>query len=287
MRPALALIVAGCFLGCGDNPTPYSLISGLRLLGAKSEPAEAAPGDAVKLTAYAVNLDGSVITVDWAACAVAPAPGTGTINDACITSEGAPDLVPLGSGAMVRAALPSVPREVLGDPDFTGGIYLPIRLRVQDATGASQGGKGIDGVYRMRISQGGPPNHNPTLQEIFTVTGAADGSVASRTVLDEATPLPVRSGDALTLRATFTADSAETYMGPAGDGTIVPVVETPSVSWFTTGGSWSNDRTDPDSDTVLRLDQHLPAPSGKIDLYILGRDGRGGLDYAHRALQLQ
>ena len=285
VRGACAVLVACLFAGgCSDSQTPYSLIAGLRLLGAKSEPAEVAPESRVALTAYAVDPRGGEFTIDWAACVDPSIPGTGSVNTDCITVDSAPYLLPLGEGASIAATVPMLGADLLGGPDATGGVYLPVRLRVFEADAR------IDGIYRMRIAQGGPPNHNPTLASVDDVMAGAP--------LDAGAPTPERAGAAITLRASFAPGSAEPYPAPQPDGTEKPVCETLSVSWFSTAGRFSSDSTgrasdlpacegsDDQTDTVLQLDT-AAAPGSVVDLYVVARDERGGLDFAHRRLVVE
>ncbi len=104
--------------------------------------------------------------------------------------------------------------------------------------------------------------------------------------LDEASPLEVHAGDAITLQAQFTAGSAEAYQSAVA-GQSATVTEILRVSWFATGGSLSEPVTgQAKPNTIWRANTHIP-PSGEIDLYAVGRDERGGTDYLHRRLILR
>lgn len=274
-------------LGCGDNFDDNSArVRGLRLLGVQSEPAEAGPGTSVTLTAVAVDPSspsspgGGVITVRWAACTEPPIPGTGLPNPACVSSDTAPYLIQLGEGSSITAEVPEVDPAVLGAPDPTGGLYLPIRVRLATAS------ESLDGIHRLRYAQGAPPNQNPRLVEISRITRAADGSPVVSPLV-EGEPLAVREGEALTLRAAFAQDSAETYEAPGIGGTPRTTKETLNVTWFSTAGRYRADRTGDGGETLLRLDRDLPARGQDIDLWLIGRDERGGLDFLHRTLTLQ
>lgn len=278
----VAIVAVGLCAGCGgDFSDDYNLIERLRLIAVKAEPAEAAPGDTVFLRAWAFDPTSPSPAIDWAACTEPPVPGTGTINSACLTVDQAPFLIPLGQGAMVTAAVPTFAPDTLGPPDYTGGRYLPIRLRLTSA------GDQLDGIERLRVTAGGTPNHNPTLAEVSRVTEASDGGVIAMAALDEATPLEVHAGDQLILRAHFADGSVERYSVDNGDGTMRPVDETLNVTWFSTAGHFSVGSDGPDADTTLALDRHLPAAGATIDLWAVGRDERGGLDVLHRSLILR
>jgi hypothetical protein len=283
------LLGMGLFwIGCGDNFDDNSArVRGLRLLGVQGEPAEAGPGASVTLTAVAVDPSsptGGVITARWAACTEPPIPGTGLPNPACVSSDTAPYLIPLGEGLSITAQVPEVDPAVLGAPDPTGGLYLPIRVRLATAS------ESLDGIHRLRYAQGAPsnqpPNQNPRFVEVSRITRAADGSPVVSPLV-EGEPLAVREGEAITLRATFAQDSAETYEAPGVGGTTRTTKETLNVTWFSTAGRYRTDRTGDGGETVLRLDRDLPARGQTIDLWLIGRDERGGLDFLHRTLELQ
>ena len=111
-------------------------------------------------------------------------------------------------------------------------------------------------------------------------------------VLDAARPRAVHAGDALTLRADFTEDSAESYVvqEPRGNEPplVHPIVETLSVSWFSTAGTIAAAASGGQRpDVTLKFDAHLPASVALVDLWAVGRDERGGTSYLHRTLDLQ
>ena len=285
MMRCLLLGMSLVLLGCGDNFDDNSArVRGLRLLGVQGEPAEAGPGASVTLTAVAVDPSGRAITVRWAACIEPPLPGTGLPNPACVSSDTAPYLISLGEGLSITAQVPEVEPAVLGAPDPTGGLYVPVRVRLGTAS------ESLDGIYRLRYAQGTPPNQppnqNPRFAEVSRITRAADGSAVASPLV-EGEPLGVSEGEALTLRATFVPDSAETYQAPGVGGTTRTAKETLNVTWFTTAGRYRTDSTGDGGETVLRLNRDLPGLGQTIDLWLIGRDERGGLDVLHRTLQLQ
>ncbi|HEY1585830.1 MAG TPA: hypothetical protein VGH63_09105 [Polyangia bacterium] len=277
MRATL-LIVAFGLAACGNGAENAAFVNGLRLLGARSEPPEAAPGDAVTLTAWAVDPTGHAVDLDWSACTAPPVAGTGELNPSCITTDAGAPLDALGSGASLAVTVPSY--GALGPPDITGGVYLPFRIHLATSVAA------LDGVYRLRAPDGQPSNHNPTLAGLFVVTDA-DAGAAGGTALDESTPYPVHSGDTLTLVASFTADSVESYTVMLPGAPPRPTSETLSVVWFSTAGRLRHETTGADVAQTFRLDRDLPPSGSLIDLWIVGLDERGGADLAHRTLLLQ
>ncbi len=271
------LILGAAFLcACGTSFDPASFVDGMRVLAVKAEPPEVAPGQATTLTALAVDTSGAPIQLSWDACTEPPLPGKGPVNPDCFVLDPAPYLLPLGAGPTITADVPQVAPAIFGPPDASGGLYLPIRARARFASGL------VDTAYLLRLANGTAPNHNPRLTGVFVVP-----ATGSPVALDEASPLEVHAGDRITLRAQFSDDSAETYpiVLPGQASTVTELLR---ASWFATGGSLSEAVTgELKPDTIWRADKHLPATGAVIDLYVVGRDERGGTDFLHRALVLR
>lgn len=276
---ALLLLTLLCS-ACGDGFPPASFVDGLRLLGMRADPPEAAPGQTVALTAWAVDTQQRAINLQWAACLAPPDPGMGTINNDCLTTDMSTFLTALGSGAMISTVVPAVPATALLPPDITGGQYLPIRLSVTAQSDDDSG------VYRLRLKGTMAPNHNPTLASVDVIT-ESNGKVITRQSLDATTPLTIHSGETLILRAEFTSDSAEAYQALNGDGTLRSTTETLTAQWFSTGGSLDNETSGADVDETFRTNKRLPPPGTVIDLWVVAHDERGGSDMMHRQLLLQ
>lgn len=255
---------------------PVTFVSGLRVLGIKADPPEAPPGASTTVSALAVDTSGGTPAATWTACLQPPLAGQ-AVNPDCVTVRSAPYLQSLGAGLTISTVMPDVSASSLGAPDATGGVYVPLVADVTSADAASAGA--IAAVYRLRVGGTAPPNANPTIATVY----ALDASGA-RSPIDAAQPMLVTSGQAISLGATFAPDSAQTYT--AADGTTR--TETLTTSWFCTAGELSVEKTSGiQPETVLRLDRRLPAPGTPIDLYAIGRDERGGADFAHRTLMLQ
>ena len=288
MRAHIFMALLLC--GCTSDFDPASFVDKLRLLDVKAEPTDVAFGQTTTLTATAVNPAGSAPTITWDACLLPPPPATGeSFNPDCVAlPEGDPSLVPFGQGVSVTATMPMLDPSVLGLPDQTNGLYLPVRARL-DADGHS-----LVALYGLRIFLGpltpNAPNQNPTLTGIFTVP-SADAGADENMALDEANPPTVHSGDELALRALVTPESAEPYVVFDGDPRTTPpraVTETVRISWYTTAGEFTNETTGNDKpDTTLKLDKHQPASGATIDVWVVAQDERGGSDVLHRVLLYQ
>ena len=272
-KAILLLTVLAC--ACSNSFPSPSYVQGLRVLGVKAEPPEVAPGGTTLFTVLAVDTTGSPVEVSWLACTEPELVGTGPVNPACFGASPEPYLVPLGSGLSFTATVPVVTPSTFGPPDASGGLYLPVVLHATSASGV------VDAEYGLRLSQGEPANANPQLTGVFVVP-----STGNPVPVDEGTPLVVHAGDAITLQAQFSATSAETYVGAPGQPAVL--TEILSASWFATGGSFSEAVTGlPLPNTVWSANQDLPAAGSTIDLWVVGRDNRGGTDFLHRTLLLQ
>jgi hypothetical protein len=268
----LAIWALSLWVGCTpDDELPRTLIVKPRVLAIKADPPAVAAGETTTVTALIVGTGAETPAVSWVRCRRAPRPGD-AINPDCFDSAQADLLEPIGDGPTITTAMPAdVTAEALGQPDATGGVYLPLIARVTVA------GQSLLGSYRLRLATAGDVNRNPGLTGVLIVN--ADGVV---TAIDEASPPVVRAGDQLTLQPALADGSAETYPAALGDGTATEILLS---SWFSTAGRFSQERTDATQPTtVLELSEPLPAPGDAIDLYVVTRDDRGGAEYVHRTL---
>src|SRR5205807_1047726 len=102
--------------------------------------------------------------------------------------------------------MPMIDLAMLGRPDASGGIYLPLIARVAAGTDS------LAATYQLRLNQGQPPNQNPVLSGIFLVLAVGSGGASDTVVrVDDANPLLLDAGGQITLRATFIGGSAESY----------------------------------------------------------------------------
>lgn len=302
-----ALPLLPALTGCLPEPgEPPSLVQSLRILGVRSEPAEAPPGQPVTLhllLAAAPPVAQGAQDIEWAFC-TAPKPpvDNNVISDSCL-SDGAqvvargigpamavlpadgcarfgPELPPARAGAP-----PARPRE----PDSTGGYYQPVRARLgrQTAIGLVRIQCGLAGVtselaaaYRARYVS----NRNPRLLRL-DLSDAADGM-----------PLPAEAlprSRAVQLRASFSADSAERFpvvapqtLPPNLPQTLIDQTESLQAAWFATFGSFTLGHTAAPpgqatqaAQTVIDNTWTLPAQPSAGTLWVVLRDSRGGMDW--------
>ena len=270
----LLLLWAGAGSGCTpEDEPPRTLIVKPRVLAIEAEPPSTAPGESTTVSALIVGAGGETPTVSWVRCRRAPRPGD-AINPDCFDA-GAAYVEPIGEGPTITTAMPAdVTADALGEPDASGGVYLPLIARVAVA------GQTLLASYRLRLATTDDVNHNPGLTGVLVVD--ADGTTSP---LDPANPPVVRTGDQLILKPALAAGSAESYPAALGDGTAAEILLT---SWFSNAGRFSQERTDDTQPTtVLQLDDLLPVPGATIDLFAVTRDDRGGAAYVHQTLAFE
>ena len=223
------VLVAGAASCRPDIEDHTFLVDGPRVLAIAAEPAEAKPGATVAFRALYVDTSGTLQSgpIDWALCHDRkPLTEPGVISSTCLvpppqTAEPplSSPLVPLGVGTAVMGTLfedgcrtfgPDPPPPKDGEtpgrpvnPDFTGGFYLPLRVREQGVTGDSY----TSGRVRILCELSGAsqaqfidfnrhyrPNGNPSIAKV-TSHGVAipeDSGSSGAT-------LAVRAGEAVSL----------------------------------------------------------------------------------------
>lgn len=302
------ILLAACALLCGCNDfDPPSLVNKLRVLAIKAEPPELPSGATTTLTPLVIvpgtadgGTDGGApeISYEWTLCRSQPVPGSGdAVNPDCLATDGGSDrFQPLGTQPTAVLVMPAITNPLeLGLPDATGGFYVPVVLRVR--AGAAE----VDSVVRVRLQVTPSPNHNPSFDGLFEVTGDVDlggpsndgggGPGGMPVAIEDGKPLPVMLTDEVRLRATLKPGSDEMFPELTGDPramNIVTVAEQPRFFWYATAGEFSDDVTgEALPDSVLKFDKHPPDPGALVDVWVVAHDDRGGIDWIHRQLQVQ
>ena len=72
-------------------------------------------------------------------------------------------LEPIGDGPTITTTMPAdVTAAELGQPDASGGVYLPLVARV------TVGGQSLVATYRLRLATAADLNHNPDLTGVLS-----------------------------------------------------------------------------------------------------------------------
>lgn len=254
--PVLALL--GC--GVADGPSP-ALLTEARVIAIQAEPAEAAPGEAVVLTATIAGGD-LVAPPSWTWCAT-PKPPTenNSVAPACLDGGAS-----IATGTTTRVTLPGDGCRLFGpespgpglrprDPDITGGYYQPAVLHLDAARAV--------GLVRLRcnLSQAPlavaqrfaaeyTPNRNPSATLTAAVTGPR-------------------------VRLRVETDPPEQYLRfDLGARALVEQTESLTVAWFVPNGRIANPRSviRDEAAEVEWVPDALPATA-----FAVVRDARGGV----------
>jgi hypothetical protein len=306
-----ALLLSTCCLaaaaGCKpDLGAPESLVTGPRIIGVRGLPPEAAPGAMVAYDMFAVDVTGTVAAPDvgWAQC-LTPAPPAlaNDVSDQCLTvKDDSPSPAPTFSAALPSNACslfgPQTPPVMKGqppvrpaDPDTTGGYYQPVRA-VWQSTGLI-----AFALERITCRLANAPataandyasmytaNKNPVLADL--VVGSTAGATVVYTAGQSggAQPGAVTAGEKVVLQGDFSDDSAETFLvWDLVAQQLVQQRESLRVSWYATGGAFEHDVTGRGSDDPTTYTQNnwvAPTTSGRVHLWAVLRDSRGGIDFA-------
>ena len=189
---AAALALSGCVPTFDDE---LSTITSSKLLAVSSEPAEAAPGDSVTLSALVATPTGDATApqLSWGLClARKPLTELGPVNPVCLQpagSEPADVLSSLGTGDAVPATVPMTACRVFGpslpeamngqpagrpvDPDPTGGFYQPVSVTLAETNVTSLGDirifcppSGLDPDQAVDFNANYRRNQNPIVDSI-------------------------------------------------------------------------------------------------------------------------
>ncbi len=279
----IALALVSCVPSIEDAPW---LVSEPRLLAVRGDPAEAAPGASVSFTALVASRDGVAPALSWAFCSAPRAVAEpGVVSPRCLgepsvleETRSSSAAIPLQAcaqfGSIAPAAEAGEPPRRPTDPDPTGGFYVPVR--VATSAGAVLG----FGLERLQCPLASAPadaaqtfaddysaNQHPRIEAVLAAGLPADGTTVS-------------AGETIELTVQPSADSVETYAWyDPGARMVGEQTERLDVAWYCTAGDFEQARTDAANRWTA------PNERGAVQLWVVLRDSRGGVDW--RALTLQ
>jgi hypothetical protein len=309
--PAVLALAAACEPSL-DQRT-FSVTSA-RVLAVRSDPAEALPGATVALSSLYVDESGAIApgaaSFDWAFCEDRnPLANLEPVSPACSERTGG-TFIELGRAASASAPLPTTACRLFGpdvpsaqpnqppgrpvDADTTGGYYQPVRLAAGDqiAVGLVRITCGVPGATPEQtadLTKYDHSNTNPELDAVSTQEKA--GVPGAPLVLEAAGANPVARSQRLELRASWagcdplatgcTGSEGYAFLDPQSH-TVTRAREQMRVSWFSTGGTFDDDRTGRDAtDPTLYTDNGwtAPATAGQVYVWVVLRDDRGGVGW--------
>lgn len=277
--------------GCGsDNFDPAWRVKSFRILAVLADPPDALPGDTVTLTAILADkpMPAGItrpVTVAWAVCAhltvdpVSGSRGCGQGNATLLNGLRTPFVAPAPEGGN--------PYGIYGYACAGGTPGLdPVSHNPQCV------GVGSDGVAFVRTLpvRGASPNHNPGIAQVSLdgvplvdgVPGTAPLCVGDRTQC-RAIPLTVQ----------FTPDARERVPEVQADGSTVSLPESLVTEFLCDGGDLDGSfRSDGDADLGPRPNPSHgntftpPSEPGTVHLWVLVKDGRGGVSAALRTVRV-
>lgn len=274
-------------LGCApDLGDPEWLVTGERILAVRGDPPETRPGEAASYRALVVTPEGEIEDpkIDWGFCG-APKPLTenNAVSRDCLGDA----VLPLGApAATIEAATPLDACARFGpdtppgnfrprDADASGGFYQPLRLRFGSTTGFALARVTCDLPnapieVAIAFAKGYPTNENPALSAIATTS---DGAPVA---LDRIPP-----GARVRFETGWSAGDVETYPVLDPDAlTLVDRQESLLASWFVTAGELDTGVTAPEGNDAMSNTWTAPKHEGKVNLWVVLRDDRGGVDFA-------
>jgi hypothetical protein len=285
---AIAIVLGGA---CRPDLGPSDgLVTKPAILAIRADPPEADPGASATYTALVALPEGMAASspVVWRFCS-APKPLT-TDNAVAAGCFDASSLVAAGSGSSTVASTALDACSLFGpetpargarprDPDDTGGYYQPLRA---DLSGADPtfylvrllcglGSAAADTV--AEFAQRYVPNANPHL---LPLTADVDGASVSLS--------QIHAGPGVALHASWPAGDAETYVDFDPDAqTLSTRRESMRVAWNVTAGdlaAQSTGRAETDFATSTDDTWIAPRRAGRVTLWVVLRDSRGGIDFA-------
>lgn len=290
MRTPLLLSWAALLAACSPDFERQSQIERVRVLAVKAEPAEltldpslSTLPEPVVLSALAVAPGGRPVTVTYSLCkpgnaysAELDCPG----KDGVALPEGKLDLLdPALQQALLDFASAATGTGNTGQPldlndpkvraQLEAGVPMFIGYEASDGSGTPEGVE--RGVRRLTVKLTATPNHNPKLADVLR----GDATLSGTLPLDTEVVLQPKLADG----------SAERFTGTDGEQT-----EQIFYSWFATGGGEVKefrslepvDGKPGDPTTKYQT----PKEAQRVTFYVVARDGRGGVDWLERTVDV-
>jgi hypothetical protein len=306
----LALLAIASAAACGGGFDSPTLVEDLRILGMRAEPPEVIVDvdpqdpdlsqlDIPPVTFTVLIADpGAERAVTWTMTACARNRDglcQGDPTDLVFASGTADDPEMFGavaiSGTLENPGIPLLMAALENDNlHGAAGIPIHVELRVQ--------GEGSDEVawaykreyYTPRIPEERQANQNPGILDL-TVDEDGESVPAGRCSDPTAVPLMVAPLEELDLFPVATEGSEEMFVLPTVEGEVRTFTESLEYSWFATAGDFSEGETgganpidmDPPVDTIWKA----PDAPGRVTLWLVQRDRRGGQSWIERCLVVQ
>jgi len=281
----LGALCAAVALSCAEDFEKQSFVSKLRVLAVKFEPAELiadsnAEPPKTKMTALAVDPDGNPVGLRWALCTVQDPVPSPSID--CPGTQGF-DL-PTDNDGVGTLDFGKEPFRTVYDQVLAGQGGIPAdQVKAQLAIGvpliigfsARAGSQQFLGLTTVTIRSPDAAktlNHNPVVATLMagSVPVATDGSTqAPAGVTIQLTPIPADGSH----EATAAGPEKLNYSFYATNGEVKTLRSTDTTA--------TGQAADPS------IEYAAPIATGPVQLYVVVRDGRGGIGWLARSVQVR
>lgn len=296
---ALPLVLSLALLGCDPGFRPETLVSDLRLLGIRAEPAELHPGESAQLSALVLDPARTGSSVLWVGCAAdpyvmnrSPCSNTAVLSDPSALTGGTgtlPEgvqLIGFDDQASYRAPadlFAPLPADDARRQSGTVGLVIAFAVAETINPGATQEElaavfgrvqrnetKAIVALFRITISESDSHNQNPGLERLV---------VANERWPRDAHVL-LREREPVLLDALAADGSFERYAQLTPEG-VVEKTERLLVAWYSSAGRFTQTSTALGEDvrTIFRAPgtEADPVPQKRTGTFFtVVRDTRGG-----------
>ncbi len=303
---SVALFVALITGSCAEKMESISQITKFRVMGVQAEPPEIAPGTGTTLSVLYSDPKGAgrEVTIAWITCIDAFSP-TDDISEGC-EPVWLPKIETSANGGD-KYEIPLTPYNII--ENVKEGEFKPVTAIVVLCAGGQLpdfdskslsgeinsldelciGGDGLVAVKTFRISNSEDRNTNPIIDTLrFNVEAdagvpngeASDGGAPDGGGLNKNDPV-FKCEDSYGCRDSAGIEASLTEAGFQED-------EDPYISWFVTGGSFSNDRSRAPEDTPFgpfKVDWTPPRNGGKYRLWAVAHDLRGGTSWKTQIIE--
>jgi hypothetical protein len=307
----LAIVFSVASQACQEEMESISEVTKFRVLGVQAEPPEISPGQGTRLEVLFADPkgEGREVTIAWLTCVGAFSP-TSDLSEGC-EPVWMPGLGTASQGGFVYE-IPSVPPDIL-DNLAEGEEYVSVTAIVVLCAGGDfssldfadagltgeidaldelcTGGDGLVAVKTSRVSTSTTPNTNPIVDSLVfdekpldsdpdaSVVGAEspDAGDSQPGVYECQDPAGCMEG--AKIQAFLTEESFEKYETEEF-GETKTVDENPYISWFVTGGKFSEDRSRTNTPPgPFKVDWKPPRDGGRFQMWAVAHDMRGGLSW--------
>ncbi|HJN73599.1 MAG TPA: hypothetical protein QGF58_06650 [Myxococcota bacterium] len=264
-------LMLACVLNDLSQP---STVDRTRILAVRATPAEAQPGDTVRLRALAVDPDVGIQSLIWFGC---------LLEDSSDFGCDEPQLIGVVApgGGIPTFDVPADLLDGLSEEERLEGMNYLVQIQAVpngvdleaiaagEVEGAELATLGESGYKRVPVSLAPTPNDNPAIEHVLGEAGI---------VLEKNDTLVLSPGQTYELEAVLADDAVQAYTFRNSDGEDEERVEEPYISLYATVGTF---------DQFWKLHPHLnfeyTAPEDPASetgtLWIVVRDRRGGMGW--------